>query len=90
MVRHTRLEFGSRSFLFPQMQMDKTERGKFGAENWRPQFVDYLFVSLTQNSTFGPTDAPLLARWAKGFATIQILISLTIMVLLISRAVGVL
>ncbi|MEI9893322.1 MAG: hypothetical protein WDN28_05320 [Chthoniobacter sp.] len=60
------------------------------SENWRPLFVDYLFVALTQNSTFGPTDAPLLARWAKAVAAVQILISLTIMVLLISRAVGVL
>jgi len=32
----------------------------------------------------------LLARWAKVFAMIQILISLTIIILLISRAVGVL
>jgi hypothetical protein len=90
MARRTRNEFGSRSFLFPQMQVEKSERGKFVGENWRPEFVDYLFVALTQSSTFGPTDAPLLARWAKAVSTVQILISLTIMVLLISRAVGVL
>lgn len=90
MVRQERKEFGSRSFLFPQMQVEKSERGKFVGENWRPLFIDYLFVALTQNSTFGPTDAPLLARWAKAVASVQILISLTIMVLLISRAVGVL
>jgi hypothetical protein len=90
MNRHTQQEFGSRSFLFPQMQVEKSERGKWVSKNWRPQFIDYLFVALTQNSTFGPTDAPLLARWAKALAAIQILISLTIMVLLISRAVGVL
>jgi hypothetical protein len=90
MNRHTREEFGSRSFLFPQMQVEKTEREKWVSKNWKPQFVDYMFIALTQNSTFGPTDAPLLARWAKALATVQILISLTIMVLLISRAVGVL
>ncbi|MGA7274310.1 MAG: hypothetical protein WBX14_05635, partial [Candidatus Udaeobacter sp.] len=58
--------------------------------HWRPLFIDYVFVAFTQSSTFGPTDAPLLARWAKVFAMIQISISLTIIILLISRAVGVL
>ena len=45
---------------------------------------------LHDTSTFGPTDAPLLARWAKVLAMVQIFISLSIVVLLISRAVGVL
>ena len=89
-VRHERREFGSRSFLFPQMQIEKTERGRFACTGWRPRFVDYLFVAFTQSSTFGPTDAPLLARWSKVLAMIQIIISLSIVILLISRAVGVL
>jgi len=89
-VRHEGREFGSRSFLFPQMQIEKTERGRFECTGWRPSFVDYLFVAFTQCSTFGPTDAPLLARWAKILAMIQVFISLTIVILLISRAVGVL
>jgi hypothetical protein len=89
-ARDQRREFGSRSFVFPQMQIEKVERGRFGAERWRPGFVDYLFIAFTQSSTFGPTDAPLLARWAKAFAMCQIFISLSIVVLLISRAVGIL
>jgi hypothetical protein len=89
-LRHERQEFGSRSFLFPQMQLEKSERGRFECEGWRPRFVDYLFVAFTQSSTFGPTDAPLLARWAKVFAMVQVFISLSIVILLISRAVGVL
>jgi hypothetical protein len=83
-------EFGSRSFLFPQMQIEKSERGRFDVEHWRPRFVDYLFIAFTQSSTFGPTDAPLLARWAKIFTITQIFISLSIVIVLISRAVGVL
>jgi len=89
-VRDRRREFGSRSFVFPQMQIEKAERSHFGAERWRPGFVDYLFIAFTQSSTFGPTDAPLLARWAKGLAMCQIFISLSIVVLLISHAVGIL
>jgi hypothetical protein len=80
--------FGSTSFLFPQMQIPHDERSEFACAHWRPRFVDYLFVAVTQSSTFGPTDAPLLARWAKILAMVQILISLSIVVLLISAAVG--
>jgi hypothetical protein len=90
MERERRREFGSRSFVFPQMQIEKIERSRFGVEGWRPGFVDYLFVAFTTSSTFGPTDAPILTHWAKLIAMTQILISLTIVVLLISRAVGVL
>jgi hypothetical protein len=88
--RETEDEFGSRSFVFPQMQIEKMERKTFGVSGWRPGFVDYLFIAFTTSSTFGPTDVPVLTRWAKLLAMTQILISLTIMVLLISRAVGVL
>ena len=86
--RHEHYEFGSDSFLFPQMQIPKEERSEFACTRWRPHFVDYLFVAFTQSSTFGPTDAPLLARWAKVLAMIQAFISLSIVVLLISRAIG--
>jgi len=89
-LRHKQNKFGSTSFLFPQMQVPHDERSEFACANWRPRFIDYLFVAFTQSSTFGPTDAPLLARWTKVLAMIQILISLTIVILLISRAVGVL
>jgi hypothetical protein len=89
-VRQEQKKFGSTSFLFPQMQVPHDERAQFACTGWRPRFVDYLFVAFTQSSTFGPTDAPLLARWAKVLAMIQVFISLSIVILLISRAVGVL
>ena len=89
-LRRKQKRFGSTSFLFPQMQIPHDERPEFACEHWRPRFIDYLFVAFTQSSTFGPTDAPLLARWAKILAMIQILVSLVIVILLISRAVGVL
>ena len=88
--RQQRREFGSRSFVFPQMQIEKIERSRFECTGWRPYFIDYLFIAWTTSSTFGPTDAPLLARWAKIFTMLQIAISLTIVIVLISRAIGVL
>ena len=87
-LRQKQRKFGSKSFLFPQMQITHDERPEFACARWYPRFVDYLFVAFTQSSTFGPTDAPLLARWAKVLAMIQIFISLSIVVLLISAAVG--
>jgi len=42
MKRETENEFGSRSFVFPQMQIEKMERKTFGVDGWRPGFVDYL------------------------------------------------
>jgi hypothetical protein len=89
-IRQELKKFGSTSFLFPQMQVPHDERAQFECTRWRPRFIDYLFVAFTQSSTFGPTDAPLLARWVKILAMIQIFISLSIVILLISRAVGVL
>ena len=89
-VRHEEKKFGSTSFLFPQMQVPHDERAQFACARWRPRFLDYVFVAFTQSSTFGPTDAPLLARWAKVLTMIQVCISLSIVILLISRAVGVL
>jgi hypothetical protein len=87
-LRQKEKKFGSTSFLFPQMQIPNDERPQFECARWRARFIDYLFVAFTQSSTFGPTDAPLLARWAKILAMVQISISLTIVVLLISQAVG--
>lgn len=89
-ARHEQKKFGSTSFVFPQMQIPHDERAQFACAHWRPHFIDYLFIAFTQSSTFGPTDAPLLARWAKVMTMIQSLISLTIVILLIARAVGVL
>jgi hypothetical protein len=89
-TRREHKRFGSCSFLFPQMQVPRDERSQFECTGWRPMFVDYLFVAFNQSSTFGPTDAPLLARWAKVLSMVQIFISLSIVILLISRAVGVL
>jgi hypothetical protein len=89
-ARDRKRAFGSTSFVFPQMQIEKSERETFGIGHWQPRYVDYLFIAFTQSGTFGPTDAPLLARWAKMFAMLQSFISLAIVLLLISRAVGVL
>src|SRR5262249_32422741 len=89
-ARQAERAVGSRSFVFPQMQVEKSEQQTFGIDQWRPGFIAYLFIAFTTSSTFGPTDSPILKPWAKIFAMLQAIISLTIIALLVSRAVGVL
>jgi hypothetical protein len=57
---------------------------------WRPQFVDYLYLGITDAVAFSPTDAMPLARWAKLAMAIEAVISLAILGLVIARAINVL
>jgi len=57
--------------------------------NWRPRFVDYLYLGYTNATAFSPTDAMPLKPWAKVAMTIQSMISLIILGLVIARAVNV-
>ena len=78
------------AFLFPQMTMIPQERSSAGEEDWSPNFVDYLFLAFNTSTAFSPTDAPVLARWAKLLMMLQSLISLTVIALLAGRAVNIL
>jgi hypothetical protein len=72
------------SFLFPQM-LSKEEKDS----NWKPNFVDYLFLAFNTSTAFSPTDTAVLSRWAKVGTMLQALISLTIVALLAARAVNI-
>ena len=72
-------------FLFPQMSDDTIE-----PRNWRPRFIDYLYVSLTNNTAFSPTDTMPLTPMAKSVMGIQSLVSLVTIGLIVSRAVNIL
>ena len=78
------------AFLFPQMTMTEEALKEAGQEDWSPNFVDYLFLAFNTSTAFSPTDAPVLARWAKVLMMLQSLLSLLIIVLLASRAVNIL
>lgn len=89
-ARRGRKLSGSRAFLFPQMQVEPAERAGMGVEPWSPGFVDYLFIAFNTSAAFSPADTPVLERWAKLLNMGQSLISITIVAVLLSRAVGVL
>jgi hypothetical protein len=58
--------------------------------NWRPGFVDYLFLAFNTSTAFSPTDVPVLSRWAKGLMMLQAFVSLATLALLAARAVNIL
>lgn len=72
-------------FLFPQMSDDRIE-----PIHWRPQFIDYLYVSLTNATAFSPTDTMPLSPGAKSTMGVQSLVSLVTIGLIVSRAVNIL
>ena len=75
------------AFLFPQMaEPTPTLRDR----NWSPHFIDYLFLAFNTSTAFSPTDTPVLSRWAKLLTMIQAVISLLIVAILVSRAIGLL
>lgn len=77
------------AFLFPQMTIN-TGTVAQPAPNWRPGFVDYLFLAYTASTAFSPTDTPVLSRWAKGLMMVQAAISLATIAVLAARAVSIL
>ena len=78
------------AFLFPQMVLDPELRREMGEDEWRPGFVDYLFLAYNTSTAFSPTDVPVLSRWAKGLMMLQSTISLATIALLAARAVNIL
>jgi hypothetical protein len=78
------------AFLFPQMTLEPRPGAETSARCWSPNFVDYLFLAFNTSTAFSPTDAPVLARWAKTLMMLQSLISLTVLALLAARAVNIL
>jgi uncharacterized membrane protein len=76
---------GAPDFLFPQMTDDRIE-----PIAWRPQFIDYLYVSLTNATAFSPTDTMPLTPMAKSIMGVQGLVSLVTIGLVVSRAVNIL
>ena len=72
-------------FMFPQQ-----ENPKLAERNWRPEYVDYLFIAFTNAAAFSPTDTLPLTRRAKALMTVQAATSMLTVVVVASRAVNIL
>jgi hypothetical protein len=77
---------GRADFLFPQQTDDLREKWA----DWRPAFVDYLYLSFTNSTAFSPTDTMPLSSWAKMLMLLQSGSALVTIGVVAARAVNIL
>jgi uncharacterized membrane protein len=74
---------------FPDFAFSQHLNPELAPADWRPQYVDYLILGVTTSTAFSPTDVMPMTAWAKLTMALQSLISLTVIGLVIARAVNV-
>jgi hypothetical protein len=74
---------------YPDFAFTQQMSPELAPSGWRAQYVDYLILGLTTSTAFSPTDVMPMARWAKLTMALQSLISLTVVGLVIARAVNI-
>jgi hypothetical protein len=72
-------------FSFPQMSDPQN-----APAHWRPELLDYLYVSLTNSIAFSPTDTMPLTRTAKALMSLEACMSAVTILLVAARAVNIL
>jgi hypothetical protein len=72
--------------VFPQQQRD--QEGLAPAD-WKPFFLDYLYVSLTAATAFSPTDTMPYSKRAKLVMGIESTVSFVIFAMLVARAINI-
>jgi hypothetical protein len=82
-------------FMFVYIFLDvSTPGGAFvwpsreGEDPPEPHIIDYLFISLNVNSTYGPTSEAVMSRSAKLVMSLQVLLAILMLTVLIARAVS--
>lgn len=84
-ARATGRPVGRPAFRFPEHDVPDL----VGAA-WYPQFVDYLALSFNTATAFSPTDVSAIRHWSKLWLMTESAISLTLVGLVVARAVNVL
>lgn len=79
-----------RTRRYPDLAFPEQLNPDVAPPGWRPVFYDYLYLGLTNAVAFSPTDVMPLAHWAKLTMALESLTSLTILALVIARAVNLL
>jgi hypothetical protein len=80
----------SGALIPPAILFPLRERKISGYENWKPGFIDYLFLSFHSSSTMGPTDTLILSKRVKITMMFQVSISLIVLIVVAARAIGLL
>ncbi|MFE9573622.1 hypothetical protein ACFYMW_34700 [Streptomyces sp. NPDC006692] len=74
----------------PALAFPQQLNPELSSADWRPRYIDYLYLGFTNSTALSPTDVMPLAPWAKCVMTLQSIASLIILGLVIARAVNVL
>jgi hypothetical protein len=61
-----------------------------GYEQWRPHYIDYLFLAIETTTAFSPADTMPLSRRAKVLMGMQIVIAFAMITVLAARALSIL
>lgn len=73
------------AFRFPEQELAEGTD-----EYWFPQFIDYFALSFNTSTAFSPTDVSAIRHWSKLMLIAESAISLTLIGLVVARAVNVL
>jgi hypothetical protein len=76
--------------ILPDFQFPQMENPQYAPAGWRPSFVDYLYLSLTNATAFSPTDTMPLTQTGKGVMALQSVAALLTVGLVVARAVNIL
>ena len=76
--------------LQPDVQFPQMENPDLAPPNWRPRFVDYLYTSFANGTSFAPADAMPLSLRAKALFASESVVSLITIAVVAARAVNIL
>jgi hypothetical protein len=74
---------------YPDFAFSQQLSPELAPPDWRATYVDYLILGLTTSTAFSPTDVMPMASWAKLTMALQSIVSLSLVGLVIARAVNV-
>jgi uncharacterized membrane protein len=75
---------------FPDLQFPQMENPSLAPVSWRPSFVDYLYTSFANGTSFAPADAMPLTPRLKALFLSESVVSLVTIAVVAARAVNIL
>jgi hypothetical protein len=78
------------SSRFPDLQFPQMENPNLAPNDWRPAFLDYLYTSFANGTSFAPADAMPMTHRAKALFTAESVVSLMTIAIVGARAVNIL
>jgi uncharacterized membrane protein len=76
--------------LMPDIQFPQMENPSLAPKDWRPRFVDYLYTSFANGTSFAPADAMPLTPRVKALFAGESIASLVTIAIVAARAVNIL